>query len=154
LKVRADEHVCERIVSAVRDIALTSKFEISSVLGDDRRGADDVHWITRFAKEGGHAILTADTDFLKRPNQVIAILDTGLKIIHLPPKWANARRELQASHILAWWRRIETTITSCKPRECWRPEWNTSEQGALHRIMIDYEKHRRKFRKAARRSIP
>src|SRR5207248_1475847 len=107
---------------------------------------------TRFAREGGRAILSADVDFFKSPAQVIAVFNTGIRVIHFPPKWANAAGHLQAAHVLLWWRRIETQIATMKDRECYRPPWNINESGALTRVQIDYAEAHKKHKKAARRS--
>lgn len=147
MKICADEHVSTEIVRAVRDMALGSGFELTSVreLGED--GQADVHWITRFANNGGGAILSADTDFFKRPHQVMAVQKTGLKVIHLPARWANSRCELQAAHILLWWRRIEATLVAMQQRECYRPPWNIAEDGALQKIAIDFHDAERKLKR-------
>jgi len=152
MKVRADEHVSSEIVRAVREMALSPGWEISSVIDVGDRSLDDVHWITRFADQGGHAIITADTDFFKKPAQVIAVFTTGIRVIHFPPKWANADRRLQAAHTLFWWRRIEEQIASMKGRECYRTPWNVIETGKLAKVPIDYAEAHKKHKKAARRS--
>lgn len=72
MRVRADEHVAKAIVAAIRDIALSPGGEISSIHEVGGVGDDDVHWITRFADEGGHAILSADRDFFTLEPQVAA----------------------------------------------------------------------------------
>ena len=131
-------------------MALGPDWDLSSVLDFDR-GSDDVHWITRFAREGGHAILSADTDFFKVPQQVVAVFDTGLKVIHLPAKWANAQCHLQASHLLLWWRRVEVCIVEMQPRQCFRPPWNINESGKLAQVQIDFQTAQRKARQSARR---
>lgn len=152
MKIRADEHVSKEIVRAVRELALTPGVELSHVIECGDGGSDDVHWITKFADEGGDAILSADTDFFKRPHQVVAIQKTGLRIIHLPPKWANARCDLQAAHILLWWRRIENQIGNMGKRECYRPQWNVHEDGEMHRISIDFQDAERKLKREASRA--
>jgi len=152
LKIRADEHVSEEIVNVINKIAISSEFELTSVVSTGDSGSSDVHWVTKFGNNGGKAILTADSDFVKRPPQVMAVHDAGLMIIYLPRKWANASGRLQASHILAWWGRIEDVVRKGKARECWRPEWNVQEDRKLTRITVDYEKARKKLKKANRRS--
>lgn len=152
MKVRADEHVSLEIVRAVREMALSPAWELSSVYEIDR-GADDVHWLTKFAREGGKAIITADTDFFKSPAQVVAVFNTGIRVIHFPPKWANAIGRLQAAHTLLWWRRIEAQIEGMKDRECYRPPWNITEEGTLARVQIDYAEAHKKLRKSARRPV-
>jgi len=139
LKVRADEHVSHEIIRAVRAMALSHTWELSSVIEVGDRSSEDVHWITKFASQGGHAIISGDRDFLNRPHQVLAVNRTGMRVIHLPAKWAGARCDLQAAFVLLWWRRIERTISAMGKRECYRPPWNATEDGELAKIKVDYQ---------------
>lgn len=148
MRIRADEHVSKEIVRAVREIALSAGWELTHVREVGQNGAADEHWITAFANDGGHAILSADTDFFLLPPQVVAVFNTGIKVIHLPPKWANAPCHMQAAHILLWWKRIEKKIEAMKARECFRPPWNIDRAGELRQVSIDYDKAHRKIRKA------
>lgn len=75
MKICADEHVSPNIVKAIREIAISPGWEISSIHEEGKLGASDTYWITDFAKNGGDAILTADKDFLKREPQINAIFD-------------------------------------------------------------------------------
>ena len=152
MKIRADEHIAPAIVDAINAIALGYEFELTSVLKVGFKGASDVHWMTAFAEEGGHAILSADTDFLKEPPQVVAIDRTGLKVIHLPSGWANATLAMQAGHLLSWWRRIENQLQAMKPRECFSPPYNLSEDGTLKKIPLDFQKMHKKAKKAGKGS--
>lgn len=149
MRIRADEHVAPAIVRAIREIALGDGFEITSVI-EVTRGASDVHWITAFANDGGDAILTADTDFLKEPPQVLAVQKTGLRVIHLPSGWANASLAMQAAHILQWWRRIEAQLVAMKARECYSPSYTLSEDAALKRVTLDFHAAGQKMKKATR----
>ncbi len=153
MKIRADENVSPKIVAMVRQLAMSASFDLSSVFESGHRGTEDQYWATAFAHDGGDAILSADKDFFKKPHQVVAIDDTGLRVIYLPPKWANASGFLQASHILMWWPRIEAKLKEAKPREVWVVKWNISQEGELERKRVDYGKVRKKLRKAERRSI-
>lgn len=152
MRIRADEHVSREIVRMVCELALSPSFEFSSIFDVGHDGSPDQYWATEFAKDGGDAILTADTDFFRKPNQVVAIDRTGLKVIHLPSRWANARAHLQAAHILMWWPRIEIKLREANPREVWMVQWNINEDGELKRKKVDYGAARKKLRKAARRS--
>lgn len=152
MKIRADEHVAPAIIAILQAIALSAGNEIDSVLTAGDRGSSDVHWITKFAAEGGEAILTADTDFIKNPPQVAAVFNTGVKVIHLPAKWAGAEGRLQAAHLLLWWARIETTLASMKPRECYRPPWNLHETGEMQKVDIDFQSANKKLKKATRKA--
>lgn len=148
MKIRTDEHIAPAIVCAIRDMGLSSGWFIDSVLECGDQGATDVHWITKFMADGGDAILTADTDFLKNPPQVMAVFHTGAKVIHLPHQWANAAGRLQAAHILLWWGRIEKQLVSMKKQECYRPTWNLTETGELKKVDLDFHGMSRKLKKA------
>jgi hypothetical protein len=153
LKIRADEHVASALVDAIRSIGMTdASWEITAVKQVGDQGLSDVHWITKFADEGGTAILSADTDFLRNPPQVMAVFNTGVKVIHLPAKWQNAEGRLQAAHILLWWKRIEAILVTMKPRECYSPPWNLQETGELKKVDIDFHTARRKLKKSGRRT--
>ncbi len=147
MKIRADEHISPEIVQAVKNMALGSGFEISHVFDANQAGRKDEHWLTEFAKEGGEAILTADADFHKRPAQVMAVFNTGMKVIHLPPKWGNARCGLQAAHILLWWTRIEKCLTAMGKKECYRPPWDVRETGKLSKVEVDFQAAQRTLKK-------
>lgn len=152
MRIRADEHIAPAIIQAVNQIALGDGFQLTSVLKEGFKGASDVHWITAFAGDGGEAILTADTDFLKQPPQVQAVERTGIKVIHLPAAWANASLAVQAGHILIWWQRIEAQLIAMKQRQCFQTPFTVSDNLPLKQIMIDFQSMNKKAKKAARRS--
>ena len=153
MKIRADEHVAPLIIDMIDDLGLISPgWELSSVLGSGGRGSADCHWITEFSKSGGAAILSGDTDFLKTPAQVQTVFQTGVKVIHLPPKWCNAQGHLQAAFLLIWWPRIQQKLQTMAPRECFRPNWNISQDGDLAKVTIDFAAAQKKLKKAQRRS--
>ena len=147
MRIRADEHVAKAIVEAVNAIAISDGFELTSVLGSGFGGTKDVHWITAFAQNGGEAILTADTDFLKEPPQVQAVERTGLRVIHLPSGWANSNRALQAGHILTWWQRIEGQLLAMRPRECFTTPFHVSD-APLKKVPLDFQRANKQLRKA------
>lgn len=138
-------------MNAVRELALSPSWEFTSILeiGDD--GSSDVHWITNFSRDGGHAILSADKDFTSLEPQINAVFDTGIRVIQLPGKWGNAKGYLQAAHILQWWARIERKITEMMGRECFRPEWNIKETGEMRQVKIDFARAQRQRRRARKR---
>lgn len=151
MRIRAEEHVAPAIVQAVNQIALSEGFQLTSVLKEGFKGASDVHWITAFAADGGEAILTADTDFLKQPPQVQAVERTGIKVIHLPAAWANASLAVQTGHILIWWQRIEAQLSTMKQRQCFQTPFAVSDSLPLKQIIIDFQAINKKAKKAARR---
>ena len=150
MKIRCDEHVSPQIVTIIRELALSPGWEISSVREAGHCGDEDVHWITKFADEGGNAIMTADKDFTTLEPQVNAVFDTGLKVIQMPGKWGFAKGHLQASHTLLWWTCIENTLSIMNKRECYRPDWNIKQAAnmALKKVTIDFQKAQKKRRKS------
>ena len=151
MRIRADEHVSPKIVSAVGQIVLREGWEITSIREVGDVGRDDVYWITNFSDAGGDAILTADKDFIRREPQVNAVFDTGIRVIYLPSKWSQARGYLQAAHILQWWPSIERTLEIMRPRQCYKTQWHTREAGNLIEVRIDFEKYRKKKRRRLNR---
>lgn len=152
MKIRADEHIAPGIVTSVRDMGLTdSTWEFSSVRLAGQSGQSDQHWITEFANLGGEAILSADTDFFRKPPQIQAVFNTGIRVIHLPPKWGQSSGDLQAAFILLWWRRIEKTLTAMNARECYRPPWNIKTDGELKRVPIDFQNAQKKLKRSKKR---
>ena len=152
MRIRTDEHVSPSIVRIVCELALTPNFELSSVIEVGHGGTEDPYWATAFANEGGNAILSADTDFFRKPHQIVAIDKSGLRVIHLPSRWANAPGYMQAAHILMWWPRVERKIKEAKPREVWMLRWNITEDGELKRKKVDYAAYHKKLKKARRRA--
>lgn len=150
MKIRADEHVSERIVRLVRDMTLSPTWELSHIAEEGQRGAADEHWATQFANEGGHAILSADKDFHTKPNQIIAIQRTGLKVIYLPAKWQGAQCHLQAAHVLLWWDRIEKKVKECKQREFWQTQWGFSQDAELVQKALHFQDAEKKLKKQNR----
>ena len=73
MRIRSDEHVSREIVRMICELALSPDVEFSSSFHVGHDGSPDEYWATKFAKGGGDAILTADTDFFRKPNQVVAI---------------------------------------------------------------------------------
>ena len=84
---------------------------------------------------------------------MVAVFKTGLKVIHLPPKWANAKGHLQAAHLLLWWLRIEQKLTGMKGRECYRPPWNLQETGELMKVDLDFADAQKNLKKASKGAV-
>lgn len=121
MKLIADEHVSPKIVREVCEIALTqSDFSFVSIIGSSHyQGNTDEDWIDRFAQDGGHGILSADRNMLKRPTLIKKITDHGIIAAFLPSEWANSRRAFQASHILYWWPEIEKRFQTAEKGTSW-----------------------------------
>jgi hypothetical protein len=143
LRIRADEHIARKIIRAVRELILRPGWEFSHVEDAGDRGVADDSWITRFGQDGGHAILSADRNILHRPNEVMAISNAGVRAFFLAPKWAMAKRHIQAAQLILWWPHIEKICAAAKPRECYRIPFSFGE-GKIERISVDFEKARKR----------
>ena len=152
MKIRFDEHVSEKIVGSINELTLIPNLEISSIYSASQRGFTDFHWATQFSKEGGDAIITADTDFFKRHHLVVAIQETGLKVIHLRSQWANSRFTLQAAFLLLWWDRIYDTLEACNQRELYQVPWQFGLEAKLIKKPLDFQNARKKVKTADRRN--
>ena len=139
------------MLNIIRDISLTHDWDLSSVVEAGDKGAADVHWIRRFAEENGDAIITGDSDFIRKHQQVIAVFETGVRVIYLPARWSNAIIDHKIAHLLQWWNRIETRLASMKPRECYEVTWNLQVDADLRKIDIDFHTAFRKLKKAGRK---
>lgn len=60
MRIRADEHVAEAIIKAVREIALRDGWTLDSVVSARQAGKSDVHWITEFMAESGRTVNRAN----------------------------------------------------------------------------------------------
>jgi|TARA_R100000501_G_scaffold10060_3_gene19968 hypothetical protein len=138
-------------VESIRSIAVSDGVEISSVREAGHNGKSDTYWISQFAEDGGDAILSADTDFFKKPPQVEAVFKTGLKVIHLPKGWAIANRSLQAAHVFLWWERIEKQLSEMRPRQCYSPPYNLNDTGKLKQIPFGFQSAQKKIKRARKR---
>jgi hypothetical protein len=153
MKIRADEHVSLKLVETVRTVAIgRSDLILSSVYESDQRGMADHHWITEFADEGGHAILSADTDFFMKHQQVLAVEKTGLRVVWFAPPHGNAKLELQTANVLTWWPRIEAKLREARSREFWDVTWGIRDKLELRQRKVDFQSHRKKQKKQTRRS--
>jgi PIN like domain len=134
----------------IRELRLSPGWELTSVREEGHGGDHDVTWVTKFAREGGHAILSADKDFLKRHQQIVAICDAGLRVVHMPPKWANSIRSIQAAYMLFWWNKIEARLADSKARQFWKVPWGFADSPLILQ-KVDYEESRKRLKKTQRR---
>ena len=139
-------------MQAIIKLAVGSDCSLDSVFAAGQRGLADVPWVTKFARDGGQVILSADTDFHKKPHQIAAVHELGLIVVQLPARWANSRRRLQAAHILYWWECIEQAVKLAKPRDFLRVPWGFPERPELTRFKVNYDQARKKVRKSERRT--
>lgn len=120
MKLITDEHISPRIARAVQDIALRREWSLETIIGSTAyRGREDEDWVGLFAKTGGHGLISADRQMLKRPTMIGKITQLGLVGVFLPAEWAESRRHYQAAHILYWWPRIADCFDASPKGSAW-----------------------------------
>jgi hypothetical protein len=137
VKLRADEHVSPKIVRAIREVSLSSGWELSCVREFHPARTADETWVPQFAVEGGQAIITADANMLNRPHQLLAIHQSNIRGIVLPSIWADSKRHLQAASLIYFWPQIEAKLKDAQSGEFWRLP-RTLVNGLLEPIAVNY----------------
>ena len=105
MKICADENISRRLVGIVNDLSIGSPIllhvsEIGSL------GVKDSIWVRSFAERNGDAIVTGDANMSRRQSELIAIGETGLKLVILPTQYQQGGIRLQAAYMLLWWPRV------------------------------------------------
>jgi hypothetical protein len=155
LNICGDEHVSPWIVKIIQESCLSNQHTLFTVDDFRARGVDDQIWVRTFSGRGGNAIIGADAAMTRRPHEVVAICEAGVRLILLPPQWANAKRHLQASHLLYWWPHIEVSLEDAASERCLRVPWGwpeTAGAAALKPVRLDLQDAYRKIERAAKRA--
>jgi hypothetical protein len=141
LRLCADENVAPLISDLIRETLLSGDFTLDCIDDHQARGVDDQIWVRKFADAGGEAIVGGDAAMLSRPNEVIAIHQTGLRLIVLDPKWPRQKRHIQISYLFYWWPHIEEALRSSGKGACLRVPWGWGETGgAIKPANVDLQK--------------
>jgi PIN like domain len=137
LKIIADEHVSQKILQTIRLICFRSTLDLSHVLDKHSEGTKDETWLHDFASEGGRALLSGDSNILKRPHQIVAVGRSGLICVILSKQWSQSQLHEQAANLLFWWPRIEAALNASKAGDCW-PVPFAFDRSTLTQKTIDY----------------
>jgi hypothetical protein len=117
------------------------------------RGVGDDIWVRKFGEAGGEAIIGSDARMLTRPHELIAIVESGLRLIVLPSQWVNAKIHLQIAFLAFWWPEIEEVLNTSKPGQCFKVPWSWGEtKGAIKFLPIDVQAAYKKVKKADKKS--
>ena len=85
----------------------------------------------KFSEAGGYAIVSGDVAITKKHHEVIAINETGLRLVVLDEKWARAKKHVQISYLFYWWPHIEAVLRTARPGQCFKVPWGwPAEAGA------------------------
>ena len=149
MKLCADENVAVAVSDLIRTHLLSSGNTLDNIDDHLARGVDDQIWVRTFADAGGEAIIGADMGMTKRCHEIVAIAETGLRLIILDEKWVRQKKHLQISHLFYWWPHIETVLASAKAGKCFKVPWGWSgDETAIKPITVDLQKAYKQMRKA------
>jgi hypothetical protein len=81
--------------------------------------AEDEHWAMAFKRFGGEVVITGDKNIAKRLHQILAFKDNNLICFFCKNAWASQDPVFKCAHLLMWWPRIQATLQSAKPKDCW-----------------------------------
>jgi hypothetical protein len=149
LRVCADENVAPVLSELIREQLLSAKFSLETVDDHQAIGVDDQIWVRKFANDSGAAIIGADFAMTKKPHEVAAINETGLRLVILDGKWACQKKNVQISYLFYWWPEIEKTLASAGAGKCFKVPWGwpADTTGQIKVIPIDLQKAYKQLKK-------
>jgi hypothetical protein len=84
--------------------------------------AEDEFWAVAFRRFGGEVVLSGDKNIAKRPHQIAAFKENGLKCFFMLHGWSSMDIVFKVAHTIAWWPRIQGQIAKCGPGDAyWVP---------------------------------
>lgn len=134
MKVAFDENMPAAVVRILTDLAAEKGFrrylngaEIVSAK-DYTPGPDDpdyirksdVPWIKRYAADGGRVIISGNTEMPNVPQEMLALVESGMVVFFFPPIWNGWLFPRKAAMILAWIERILRVASETKPPALFR----------------------------------
>lgn len=149
MKICADENVAPKLTQLLREQLLATSNTLHTVDDYQAKGVDDPIWVRKFADSGGEAIVGGDVAMTKRATEVVAIAETGLRLIVLDQRWPRAPKHVQISYLFYWWPEIEKVLASAKSGQCFKVPWGWPEKtdGAIKPITVDVQSAYKKLRK-------
>lgn len=132
----------------LRKHLVSRSFILDTVDDHQARSIDDVIWVKKFADADGFAVLGADGAMTTRPHEVVAINETGLKLVLLDQRWARAKKHMQIAHLFFWWPRIEAVLQSDVKQKCFRVPWSWSDaEDAIKPFSLDLQRAYKQLKK-------
>jgi hypothetical protein len=108
--IGVDANLSVRIVGALNALYATPSLQFVQV--GSGKADSDAPWIDEFAKNKGIGFIGADKAILSRPNEVHALIDSGLYAFFLNFGKAQPRIHVLASHVIRWWPAFQSRIGS------------------------------------------
>ena len=151
MRLCADENVAPALSRLIRDNVLSRKHQLDTVDDYAARGVDDQVWVRRYADAGGEAIIGGDAAMMKKPHEIVAIVETGLRLVILDERWPRERFHVQASYLFYWWPHIEAVLENMRPGTAMKVPWGWGHpEDAIRPIQFDaqgaYKKLKRRDR--------
>jgi PIN like domain len=142
LRICADENVAPALSDLVREQLLSRGFSLDTVDDHQAKGVEDQIWVRRFAEAGGDAIVSADFAMTKRPHEIVAINETGLRLIILDEKWPREKINVQISYLFYRWPEIERTLSNAGKGKCFKVPWGWPREtnGQIKQVTVDLQR--------------
>ena len=149
MRVCADENVAPVLSELIREQLLSRSFSLETVHDHQASGVDDQIWVRKFAEAGGDAIVGADMAMTKRPHEIAANNETGLRIIILDERWPRQKKNVQISFLFYWWPAIENILSTAGAGKCFKVPWGwpADTDGQIKPIAVDLQKAYKQIKK-------
>lgn len=149
MKICADENVAPALSKLIKEQLLSREHSLETVDDHQARGVDDKIWVRKFADAGGEAIVGADFQMNKKPHEIVAINETGLRLVVLDEKWPRQKKNVQISYLFYWWPEIERTLATAGKGQCFKVPWGWPNDTAnqIKPIRIDLQKAYKQVKK-------
>lgn len=122
VKVALDACIPERLVRMLNSGFGETGFEFVWEPEFAAPNADDEFWAVAFKRFGGEVVISGDKFIAKRPHQIQAFRENGLKSFFMLHNWSNMDLTFKAAHTIAWWPRIHAHLSQCKAGDAyWVP---------------------------------
>jgi len=95
-------------------------FEVSYVRDLHPPKTNDPTWLSAFASEGGHTMISGDPRILQHWPNIVAYIESGLVCFFPPPTFANLDGFTKAALVIRWWPFIIEKAKASNPGDCWR----------------------------------
>lgn len=164
LKVRFDENISPRLVKALNVVgAVDFEVDISHLRDVKHLGSADEVWLRAFHRDGGCAIISADSDFHKVPGQIIALIECGMTGIFLPKRCHSMKMHQKVGYLMYWWPKIIERIATSPGAKVWELPFNLDVETPMKERVVDIsqardlldrqaERHRRHLHLSASRA--
>ena len=151
MKICADENVARKLSAMIREQLLSKGNTLETVDDYAAAGVDDQIWVRKFAAAGGEAIVGGDFAMTTKPHEIVAVAETGLRLIILDQKWSRQPKNVQISYLFYWWPHIEAILSEAPPGQCFKVPWGWGDpRGAIKPIPVDLQGAQKKLKRKAR----